>query len=126
MLNKQRRVKPQTAKAIKDGSRVVKERFGVDEDVCTGDHACIRLSGCPRSPSSSWTIRFATIRSLPSTIPVSAAKLRRGRGGGHSLSVVLPRRRHSQSDPMGQMEIWDHHGRHLHIAAAPGPTASVL
>src|SRR5205085_2824534 len=20
---------------------------GVDEDVCTGDHACIRLSGCP-------------------------------------------------------------------------------
>jgi indolepyruvate ferredoxin oxidoreductase alpha subunit len=47
MLNKQRRVKPQTAKAIKDGTRVVKERFGVDEDVCTGDHACIRLSGCP-------------------------------------------------------------------------------
>ena len=22
-------------------------RFGVDQDVCTGDHACIRLSGCP-------------------------------------------------------------------------------
>ena len=22
-------------------------RFGVDEDVCTGDHACMRLSGCP-------------------------------------------------------------------------------
>ena len=21
--------------------------FGVDEDICTGDHACIRLSGCP-------------------------------------------------------------------------------
>ncbi|MEP7349933.1 MAG: indolepyruvate ferredoxin oxidoreductase subunit alpha [Sphingorhabdus sp.] len=47
MLNKQRRVKPQVAKAINDGKRVVKERFGVDEDVCTGDHACIRLSGCP-------------------------------------------------------------------------------
>ena len=30
-----------------DGKRVVRERFGVDEDVCTGDHACIRLSGCP-------------------------------------------------------------------------------
>ena len=29
------------------GKRVVKPRFGVDEDVCTGDHACIRLSGCP-------------------------------------------------------------------------------
>jgi indolepyruvate ferredoxin oxidoreductase alpha subunit len=47
MLNKQRRVKPLYAKAQRDGLRVVKERFGVDEDVCTGDHACIRLSGCP-------------------------------------------------------------------------------
>jgi indolepyruvate ferredoxin oxidoreductase alpha subunit len=47
MLNKQRRVKPLFAKAVKDGKRVVRERFGIDEDVCTGDHACIRLSGCP-------------------------------------------------------------------------------
>ncbi len=47
MLNKQRRVKPIFNKAVKDGKRVVKERFGVDPDVCTGDHACIRLSGCP-------------------------------------------------------------------------------
>ena len=47
MLNKQRREKPVLAKAVKDGKRVVRQRFGVDEDVCTGDHACIRLSGCP-------------------------------------------------------------------------------
>ncbi|HKP79738.1 MAG TPA: thiamine pyrophosphate-dependent enzyme, partial [Phenylobacterium sp.] len=47
MLNKQRRVRPLMAKAIKDGKRVVRERFGVDADTCTGDHACIRLSGCP-------------------------------------------------------------------------------
>ena len=47
MLNKQRRIRPQVTKAIKDGKRVVRERFGVDEDVCTGDHACMRLSGCP-------------------------------------------------------------------------------
>jgi indolepyruvate ferredoxin oxidoreductase alpha subunit len=47
MLNKQRRVKPLFNSAVKAGKRVVKERFGVDEDVCTGDHACIRLSGCP-------------------------------------------------------------------------------
>ena len=47
MLNKQRRVKPIFNKAVKSGERVVKERFGVDADVCTGDHACIRLSGCP-------------------------------------------------------------------------------
>ena len=47
MLNKQRRVRPLMARAIKDGKRVVRERFGVDADTCTGDHACIRLSGCP-------------------------------------------------------------------------------
>ncbi|MGI3171086.1 thiamine pyrophosphate-dependent enzyme [Pseudooceanicola sp. C21-150M6] len=47
MLNKQRRVKPELAKAAKEGKRVVRPRFGVDEDVCTGDHACMRLSGCP-------------------------------------------------------------------------------
>ncbi|MBF6989554.1 indolepyruvate ferredoxin oxidoreductase subunit alpha [Cupriavidus sp. IK-TO18] len=47
MLNKQRREKPKTRKAIADGQRVVRERFGVDSDTCTGDHSCIRLSGCP-------------------------------------------------------------------------------
>lgn len=47
MLNKQRREKPLMAAAIKEGRRVAKPRFGVDEDICTGDHACIRLSGCP-------------------------------------------------------------------------------
>jgi indolepyruvate ferredoxin oxidoreductase alpha subunit len=47
MLNKQRREKPLRAKAIKEGRRVDVPRFGVDADVCTGDHACMRLSGCP-------------------------------------------------------------------------------
>ena len=47
MLNKQRRVKPKMRQAIADGQRVVRERFGVDPDTCTGDHSCIRLSGCP-------------------------------------------------------------------------------
>lgn len=47
MLNKQRRVKPLMRRLIKDGKRVVRERFGVDPDTCTGDHSCIRLSGCP-------------------------------------------------------------------------------
>ncbi len=46
-LNRQRRVKPLMRKAIKDGQRVIRERFGVDPDTCTGDHSCIRLSGCP-------------------------------------------------------------------------------
>ncbi|WP_300303263.1 indolepyruvate ferredoxin oxidoreductase subunit alpha [Ferrovibrio sp.] len=47
MLNRQRREKPLFNKAVKAGKRMVRRRFGVDEDVCTGDHACIRLSGCP-------------------------------------------------------------------------------
>jgi indolepyruvate ferredoxin oxidoreductase alpha subunit len=47
MLNRERREKPLRQKAIEGGKRVVKPRFGIDEDVCTGDHACIRLSGCP-------------------------------------------------------------------------------
>jgi indolepyruvate ferredoxin oxidoreductase alpha subunit len=47
MLNKQRRTRPLFNKAVKAGERAVRERFGVDASTCTGDHACIRLSGCP-------------------------------------------------------------------------------
>ena len=46
-LERQRRIRPRNAAALKAGKRVVRTRFGVDEDVCTGDHSCIRLSGCP-------------------------------------------------------------------------------
>ena len=47
MLNRQRRERPLINKAIAGGARVSRERFGVDPDTCTGDHSCIRLSGCP-------------------------------------------------------------------------------
>jgi indolepyruvate ferredoxin oxidoreductase, alpha subunit len=47
MLNKQRRERPLMRKRMQGGKRVVRERFGVDSDTCTGDHSCIRLSGCP-------------------------------------------------------------------------------
>ena len=47
MLNRQRREKPLQRAAIAAGERVVRDRFGVDPDTCTGDHSCIRLSGCP-------------------------------------------------------------------------------
>lgn len=47
MLNRQRRERGQVRKAVAAGERVVRERFGVDPDTCTGDHSCIRLSGCP-------------------------------------------------------------------------------
>ena len=43
----QRRLKPLIRKKLADGVRVVRTRFGVDDAVCTGDHSCIRLSGCP-------------------------------------------------------------------------------
>jgi indolepyruvate ferredoxin oxidoreductase, alpha subunit len=47
MLNRQRRERPLVRKRMDAGERVVRERFGVDPDTCTGDHSCIRLSGCP-------------------------------------------------------------------------------
>ena len=25
----------------------MRTKFGVDDEICTGDHSCIRLSGCP-------------------------------------------------------------------------------
>ena len=46
-LERQRRLKPIKNNAIKMKKRFVRVRYGVDEDTCTGDHSCIRLSGCP-------------------------------------------------------------------------------
>jgi indolepyruvate ferredoxin oxidoreductase, alpha subunit len=46
-LARQRRVRAADAEKLKRGERVVQTRYGVDEAICTGDHSCIRLSGCP-------------------------------------------------------------------------------
>jgi len=46
-LERQRRLKPFVAGQLKRGERVERVKYGVDEDVCSGDHECIRLSGCP-------------------------------------------------------------------------------
>jgi indolepyruvate ferredoxin oxidoreductase alpha subunit len=46
-LERQRRLKPIKANAIKMNKRFVRVKYGVDEETCTGDHSCIRLSGCP-------------------------------------------------------------------------------
>ena len=46
-LARQRRVRAEDAERLKRGERVVRVRFGVDDEICTGDHSCIRLSGCP-------------------------------------------------------------------------------
>lgn len=47
MLNRQRRERPIRRRALGEGQRVVEQKFGVDADICTGDHACTRISGCP-------------------------------------------------------------------------------
>ena len=47
MLNRQRRVKPLIRQAVSEGRRVTRARFYIDPETCTGDHGCIRLSGCP-------------------------------------------------------------------------------
>jgi indolepyruvate ferredoxin oxidoreductase alpha subunit len=46
-LERQRRLKPIRARRLEQKLRTARVRFGVDEDTCTGDHSCIRLSGCP-------------------------------------------------------------------------------
>jgi len=46
-LERQRRVKPWRAQQLAQRKRVVRVKYGVDEDTCSGDHSCIRLSGCP-------------------------------------------------------------------------------
>jgi len=46
-LERQRRVKPLNRALAAAGATVVQPRFGVDPDVCTGDHSCMRLNGCP-------------------------------------------------------------------------------
>jgi indolepyruvate ferredoxin oxidoreductase alpha subunit len=46
-LERQRKLRPFISKQLKEGKRTIRVKYGVDEDTCTGDHSCIRLSGCP-------------------------------------------------------------------------------
>jgi indolepyruvate ferredoxin oxidoreductase alpha subunit len=46
-LARQRRLRTQEAGKLARGERLVRARYGVDDAICTGDHSCIRLSGCP-------------------------------------------------------------------------------
>jgi indolepyruvate ferredoxin oxidoreductase beta subunit len=47
MLARQRRLRAENAEKLRRGERLLRTRFGVDDEICTGDHSCIRLSGCP-------------------------------------------------------------------------------
>jgi indolepyruvate ferredoxin oxidoreductase alpha subunit len=46
-LARQRRLRGEETATLARGERLVKTRYGVDDEICTGDHSCIRLSGCP-------------------------------------------------------------------------------
>jgi indolepyruvate ferredoxin oxidoreductase, alpha subunit len=46
-LERQRRVRAEDAAKSALKQRTIRTRFGIDEDMCTGDRSCIRLSGCP-------------------------------------------------------------------------------
>ncbi len=46
-LARQRRLRTEEAGKLARGARLVRARYGVDDEICTGDHSCIRLSGCP-------------------------------------------------------------------------------
>jgi TPP-dependent indolepyruvate ferredoxin oxidoreductase alpha subunit len=90
-LERQRRVRPRPRKNSRSRERVVRVKYGVDEDTCTGDHSCIRLSGCPtltvkdnpdplrRDPVATGDRRLRRLR------PVRRECARRG-----ALSFVLP------------------------------------
>lgn len=68
-LQKQRRERPEREQAIKAGRRVEIDRLGVDEEICVGDHACMRFNGCPsltlkESPN---TLRTAPVAAIDHT-----------------------------------------------------------
>ncbi|HWP91716.1 MAG TPA: indolepyruvate ferredoxin oxidoreductase subunit alpha [Thermodesulfobacteriota bacterium] len=46
-LEKGRKEKVIVKKRLESGRRVVQARLGVDPEVCTGDHSCMRYNGCP-------------------------------------------------------------------------------
>jgi indolepyruvate ferredoxin oxidoreductase alpha subunit len=46
-LERQRRERPLARQRAAAGREVVQPRFGIDPDVCTGDHSCMRVNGCP-------------------------------------------------------------------------------
>jgi len=63
-LERQRRLAPLVARRAKAGERTERVRYGIDEDLCTGDRSCVRLSGCP---SLTVSAPGDPLRTLPAT-----------------------------------------------------------
>ena len=77
-------------------------KYGVDEDTCTGDHSCIRLSGCPT----------LTVKDNPDPLRARPGghrdrrlrrlrPVRRERARGGAVPVVLPRRSRAEPESAG-------------------------
>ena len=105
MLNKQRRIRPLLRKAAERGERVVRERFGVDADTCTGDHSCIRSVRLPVAD------HCAEPRSVAARAGDQGDQLlrrlrpvRRGEPCRGAVPVVLPCLADHQSDRLGQIQ----------------------
>ena len=76
-------MRAEDAEKLKRGERVVRVRFGVDDEICTGDHSCIRLSGCPSltvkpNPDPLRSDPVATVIELRRLRPVRRGGARRG------------------------------------------------
>ena len=56
---------PGSGERLRQKKRYVRERFGVDDDTCTGDRSCIRLSAARRSPSRTTRTRSGKTRWPP-------------------------------------------------------------
>ncbi len=117
-LARQRRVRAEDAGKLERGERVVRTRFGVDDEICTGDHSCIRLSGCPS----------LTVKPNPDPLAHRSGRdrdrelrrlrpVRRGRPRRGAVPVVLSRRDHPQSDLVGSHAASRAPHRHRHVSS---------
>ena len=95
-------MRAEDADKLKRGERVVRVRFGVDDEICTGDHSCIRLSGCPSltvkpnpDPLRSDPVATVIESCVGCGLCGEVAACRR------PVSLVLSRRDHPQSELVG-------------------------
>ena len=127
-LEKQRKLRPVNAAKLTSGERLVRVKYGVDEDTCTGDHSCIRISGCPtltikdnpdplrRDPVATVIVRLRRLR------PV-----RRERARGGAVPVVLPGGSRAEPDGVGSLPHQGAGGDPVALhAEAGGPVMSAL
>ena len=98
-LARQRRVRAEDAEKLKRGERVTRTRYGVDDEICTGDHSCIRLSGCPVADGEALARSVADRSGSHGDRKLRRLRIvRRGRARRGFVPVVLSCRDHSQCD----------------------------